>query len=219
MTTEPDGRPLVVTVTIRETEPAQGFGPNQYPHVAQVRKAADWNGARRVWHLSFADFGRATRDRLRVLFDVADEFDIPLELSLERPESDWRGPVLAQPTRDGAPRGAIDPDGVDTLLVLEVRRDHHEPTHLWWIAGEPAIGTHPALDRAWAVLRDMPQDIDPFAPVGDMGSLESYGGPGEARVRGFWRGRWVQAEFSRGDSAQERRWLRLGTLLDPWSGS
>jgi hypothetical protein len=219
MTTEPDGRPLVVTVTIRETEPAQGFGPNQYPHVDRVQDVARWNDMRRTWYLQFADLGRATRDGLRVLFDVADEFDIPLELSLERPGGDWRGPVLAQPARIGAPRGAIHPEGADTLLVLEVQRDHHEPTHLWWIAGEPAIGTHPALDRAWAVLRDMPRDIDPFAPVGTAGSMEYYGGPGAARVRGFWRGRWVQAEFSRGDSAREGRWLRLGALLDPWTGS
>lgn len=31
MTSEPDGRPLLVTVTIRETEPAQGFGHNKGP--------------------------------------------------------------------------------------------------------------------------------------------------------------------------------------------
>lgn len=65
----------------------------------------------------------------------------------------------------------------------------------------------------------MPHDVDPFAPVGTKGSMEYFGGPGHARVRGFWRGRWVQAEFSRGDSAQEGRWPRMGAVLDPWTGS
>lgn len=76
---------------------------------------------------------------------------------------------------------------------------------------DPPSGDHPDAEAACALLHS---DVDPFAPVppGTI-SAQVYGGPQQAMVSGLWRGRTVNARFSRHNAAEMARWNRAVPIL------
>ncbi|GAA0421260.1 hypothetical protein Aca07nite_10640 [Actinoplanes capillaceus] len=98
---------------------------------------------------------------------------------------------------------------IDTLLMIEVHYDGG-PLHQWWLAGPPPHDTHPDPVGAWEALI---ADGDPFR--GFQASTLDYHGPERARVRGFWRGTWVEHTFSRHVGAAAYQWANLRPFLEP----
>ncbi|MEU9760026.1 SSI family serine proteinase inhibitor [Streptomyces sp. NPDC047985] len=79
----------------------------------------------------------------------------------------------------------------------------------------PAGGDHPAAEPACDRLAELADEgTDPFAPVprGAMCTQQS-GGPATARITGTWRGRHVDAVFSRADGCEISRWNNLRPVL------
>ncbi|MEU6877664.1 SSI family serine proteinase inhibitor [Streptomyces sp. NPDC046712] len=76
-------------------------------------------------------------------------------------------------------------------------------------------GDHPAAARACARLATLAKEgKDPFKPVAkDALCAQKYGGPVLARVTGDWRGRAVDARFSRADGCEIDRWENLEPVL------
>ena len=102
----------------------------------------------------------------------------------------------------------------ETATELHVTLRHPEAGTLTRVLRDPpGDGDHPRPAEALAALEAAGDD--PFAPV-PPGTISTmiYGGPQTATVRGTWRGRPVDAEFSRVDGAQMHRWDRLAPLLD-----
>jgi hypothetical protein len=81
----------------------------------------------------------------------------------------------------------------------------------WTLRCQPVGGTHPARVRACTRLTTV---YAPFRPVpSDAFCTAVYGGPQEALVTGTFRGRRVNARFSRTDGCQIARWNRVGVLF------
>lgn len=80
---------------------------------------------------------------------------------------------------------------------------------------DPAGGTHPRPESACKFLDLAAQwGQDPFAePSADTVCSQVYGGPQEATVVGTWRGKPVDARFSRTDGCQIERWDNALALL------
>src|SRR5205807_699894 len=151
-----------------------------------------------------------------------DEFDTELRLSLAQPPYWWKGPVLTRPVLPDENQmanihGYVDPETVSTLLIIDVQYAPGGPTHHWWLAAEPPMGTHPDPAGAVAAVRGIGEDFDPFAELDPSHSyIRPWGGPQRATVRGFYRGRWIQTEFKRTDGGEIGRWDALQPLLEPW---
>ncbi|WP_225805595.1 SSI family serine proteinase inhibitor [Streptomyces sp. NK15101] len=81
--------------------------------------------------------------------------------------------------------------------------------------GERAGGDHPAAEEACGRLGQLAKDGgDPFRPVPrDQMCTQMYGGPALAHVTGVWRGREVDARFSRANGCEIDRWKNLEPLL------
>ncbi|WP_335932581.1 SSI family serine proteinase inhibitor [Streptomyces sp. PTD5-9] len=80
---------------------------------------------------------------------------------------------------------------------------------------DPVGGSHPAAEHACERLAQLAgEGADPFAPV-PRGAMctQQYGGPAGARVTGTWRGRHVDAAFSRADGCEISRWNKLRPVL------
>ncbi|WP_436737710.1 SSI family serine proteinase inhibitor [Streptomyces sp. BBFR102] len=84
----------------------------------------------------------------------------------------------------------------------------------------PTGGDHPDVAGACGRLAELAAEgEDPFAPVPpDAMCTMQHGGPATARVEGTWRGRAVDASFSRTDGCRIARWNRLVPVL-PATGS
>ncbi|HEU4674407.1 MAG TPA: SSI family serine proteinase inhibitor [Motilibacteraceae bacterium] len=106
------------------------------------------------------------------------------------------------------------PTSGGTRLTVIVHPGPGRPPTTWTLTCDPPGGTHPAPGRACAALAAAAPD--PFAevPAGTLCS-QIYGGPQTATVTGTWRGRPVQARFSRTDGCQTARWDRLAPLFSP----
>ncbi|GAA3373083.1 hypothetical protein GCM10020367_31620 [Streptomyces sannanensis] len=78
-----------------------------------------------------------------------------------------------------------------------------------------AAGTHPAAAEACARLLELAAgEADPFAPVPtDTMCTFQYGGPATARIHGTWRGKPVDATFSRSNGCEVSRWNNLEPVL------
>ncbi|GLF95802.1 SSI family serine proteinase inhibitor [Streptomyces yaizuensis] len=79
----------------------------------------------------------------------------------------------------------------------------------------PVGGTHPDREAACARLDELAwAGEDPFMPV-PQGTMctQQAGGPAAARITGSWRGRPVDAVFSRTDGCEISRWQRLEPIL------
>jgi hypothetical protein len=118
------------------------------------------------------------------------------------------GTVGTGPSAPGSPTSA------GTRLTVTVHPGPGRPPSTWTLTCDPPGGTHPAAGAACAALAAAAPD--PFAEVpADTMCSQIYGGPQTATVTGTWRGRPVQARFSRTDGCQTARWDSLAPLFSP----
>lgn len=101
-----------------------------------------------------------------------------------------------------------------TELKISVDPGNRNPSR-WTLSCDPPGGDHPLAEPACELLAQLAgQEVDPFAPPRkDRACPDLYGGPDTATVSGVWRGRRVQASFSRVDGCEISRWDALGPLL------
>ncbi|NBM20929.1 hypothetical protein GUY61_36560 [Streptomyces sp. GC420] len=78
-----------------------------------------------------------------------------------------------------------------------------------------AAGSHPAARAACDRLEQLAaQGRNPFAPTPARARCAAgYGGPATARIIGTWRGRTVDASYSRRDGCEIARWERMEPVL------
>lgn len=128
------------------------------------------------------------------------------------------GPTAAGTTPTAAPtkqgRDPQPPELPRTELKVSVDPGNRNPMR-WTLTCDPPGGDHPLAERACELLAQFAgQEVDPFAPPRkDRACPEVYGGPDTATVSGVWRGRPVQASFSRVDGCEISRWDKLGPLF------
>ncbi|WP_137994472.1 SSI family serine proteinase inhibitor [Streptomyces vilmorinianum] len=104
----------------------------------------------------------------------------------------------------------------DALTVTISKSGHPKADGTYRLeCGAEPRGDHPAAEHACARLaRFAKEGKDPFAPVGtDRFCAQQYGGPAVAHVTGDWRGRSVDARFSRANGCEIERWESLEPLL------
>ncbi|WP_241671692.1 SSI family serine proteinase inhibitor [Streptomyces sp. IB2014 016-6] len=100
-----------------------------------------------------------------------------------------------------------------TVTVVDTNITHADGTYE--LKCGPSGGTHPEVGSACARLDELAgEGRDPFAPVpeGQMCTMQ-MGGPATARVTGTWRGRSVDATFSRKNGCEITRWQNLVPVL------
>lgn len=101
-----------------------------------------------------------------------------------------------------------------TALTVTVRPGPGRPPSTWTLTCDPPGGTHPSPAQACAALAAA--GADPFAlPPRNTMCSQIYGGPQTATVTGTYRGKPVQARFSRTDGCQTARWQKLEPLFTP----
>jgi hypothetical protein len=97
-----------------------------------------------------------------------------------------------------------------TSLEISVTLSGEAPTKIWTLRC-PDGGTLPDAAEACSKLESLD---DPFAPVPkDVACTQVYGGTQEADVRGFFRGRPVEAHFDRGNGCEIARWDKVQFLF------
>jgi Subtilisin inhibitor-like len=97
-----------------------------------------------------------------------------------------------------------------TSLEISVTPSGEAPTKIWTLRC-PDGGTLPDAAEACSKLESLD---DPFAPVPkDVACTEIYGGPQVADVRGTFRGRPVDAHFSRTNGCEIERWDKVQFLF------
>jgi hypothetical protein len=103
----------------------------------------------------------------------------------------------------------------DTTTSLTVTVSDGTAERSYTVECDPAGGTHPRPESACEFLELAGKwGQDPFAtPPDDAVCAQVYGGPQTAAVSGRWRGRDVDARFSRTDSCQIQRWDNAVALL------
>jgi hypothetical protein len=96
-------------------------------------------------------------------------------------------------------------------LEITVWYQPEAPPRVYTLRCDPPGGDHPDPEAACALLHS---GTDPFAPVppGTI-SAQIFGGPERATVTGVWRGRPVNARFSRHNAAEMARWSMAVPLL------
>ena len=101
-----------------------------------------------------------------------------------------------------------------TELTISVDPGNRNPLR-WTLLCDPPGGDHPLAAPACELLAKFAgQEVDPFAPPRkSRACTDLYGGPDTATVSGVWRGRRVQASFSRVDGCEIARWDALGPVL------
>ncbi|MGW2179655.1 SSI family serine proteinase inhibitor [Streptomyces sp. NPDC001732] len=129
-----------------------------------------------------------------------------------------------------APAATADSGPLPLPLPLPVLEEHGAPTRLtvtvsdsgnpategtFELRCDPAGGTHPAAGRACERLEEpAAEGPNPFAPVpADALCTLQHGGPATARVTGTWRGRSVDAAFTRTNGCEISRWNNLRPVL------
>ncbi|MDT9693482.1 SSI family serine proteinase inhibitor [Streptomyces sp. P9(2023)] len=104
----------------------------------------------------------------------------------------------------------------DALTVTISKTGHRSADGTFKLeCGDKAGGDHPAADGACRRLADHAKARnDPFAPVGkDRICSLQHGGDAVAHITGEWRGRTVDARFSRANGCEIERWENLEPLL------
>ena len=97
-----------------------------------------------------------------------------------------------------------------TITVWPEGRGHG--SKVWTLRCNSTGGTLPARSDACRRLSAFPDD--PFAPTPPATVCTSiYGGPGEALVRGAFRGRRVWTRFTRKNGCEIQRWGRVSFLF------
>ena len=116
-------------------------------------------------------------------------------------------------TGDTGSPTALPSADLSTDLVVTVSDGNSEQE--FTVQCDPTGGTHPRPESACKFLELAAQwGQDPFAePPADAVCSQVYGGPQEATVVGTWRGKPVDARFSRTDGCQIERWDNALALL------
>jgi hypothetical protein len=97
-----------------------------------------------------------------------------------------------------------------TSLEISVTPGGEAPTKVWTLRC-PDGGTLPDADQACSMLLRLD---DPFAPVPkDVACTEIYGGPQVAEAHGTFRGRRVDARFTRTNGCEIARWDKVQFLF------
>ncbi|MEW2221628.1 SSI family serine proteinase inhibitor [Streptomyces sp. NPDC006990] len=137
---------------------------------------------------------------------------------LGAPEASAAGRAAAPATAPGEAAATVSPADrrpAADLTFTVTRSGRAARDGSYTLRCHPAGGEHPAPGRACAALdRAASEGRDPFAPVpGDAVCTMIYGGPAQAHVTGTWRGRKVDARFSRTNGCEVARWNRLVPAL------
>jgi hypothetical protein len=110
------------------------------------------------------------------------------------------GPVTVMPGADGA-----------TELTIVVDNGSGATT-TWRLTCDPAGGDHPTAEAACAALAKHGETALPPVPKDRM-CTQQFGGPEKATVTGTWRGKPVDATFSKTNGCEIGRWRSLDGLL------
>ncbi|MFF9013117.1 SSI family serine proteinase inhibitor [Streptomyces sp. NPDC014870] len=132
--------------------------------------------------------------------------------------------VLASLVTSAAGAGALGPlpplpllsSPSDALTVTISKSGHRSADGTFRLeCGDKAGGDHPAATGACTRLAEHARaGTDPFAPVAkDRICSLQYGGDAVAHITGEWRGRTVDARFSRADGCEIERWDNLTPVL------
>ncbi|MFD0901217.1 SSI family serine proteinase inhibitor [Actinomadura sediminis] len=95
-------------------------------------------------------------------------------------------------------------------LTIKVKASAEAPAKVWTLTCDPPGGSHPEPAAACAALAEAE---DPFEPVTSKICTKIYGGPATATVQGTWRGREIDAKFSREDGCELHRWNEVAPLF------
>jgi hypothetical protein len=110
----------------------------------------------------------------------------------------------------GSTSGSTKAPSIELEISLSAGGD--SVTRTWTLRCPPG-GTLPNPARACSRLAELDH---PFAPVPKSAACTAiYGGPQVAEVRGKFKGRRVNARFSRGDGCEIARWNRVRFLFPP----
>ncbi|MET9953200.1 SSI family serine proteinase inhibitor [Streptomyces sp. NPDC006339] len=129
-------------------------------------------------------------------------------------------PATATPAGAAGVFGPLPPlpllSSPDTLTVSIERSGHADADGTFELecGGTPG-GTHPVAEKACKRLDQFAQaGENPFAPVPeDRMCTQQHGGPATAHITGSWRGRTIDAHFSRADGCEIDRWENLRPVL------
>ncbi|MFD3941642.1 SSI family serine proteinase inhibitor [Streptomyces sp. NPDC058579] len=133
--------------------------------------------------------------------------------------------VLASLVTSAAGLGALGPlpplplpllSSPDALTVTVSESGHRSADGTFRLeCAEKAGGDHPAATAACSRLAEHAKaGTDPFAPVAkDRICSLQHGGPAVAHITGEWRGRTVDARFSRANGCEIDRWDNLAPVL------
>ncbi|MBW1604590.1 hypothetical protein JJV70_21310 [Streptomyces sp. JJ66] len=117
----------------------------------------------------------------------------------------------------GAPALACPPPAKADRLVITYQESPTAPVERFVLECHPAGGNHPQAKEACAAVERASGDRaapSVWEPVGEhQMCTQIYGGPQTARITGEWRGRAVDARFSRDNGCEIHRWERLTPAL------
>lgn len=117
----------------------------------------------------------------------------------------------AAPLPDGPPRSLAVPAAGEDRLTIRYRERPGGPVSVRSLYCHPAGGSHPRPPAACAAID---RSAAPFAPVPQEAvCTRIYGGPHRAQISGVWRGRPVDAAFSRSGGCEIARWETLVPAL------
>ncbi len=119
------------------------------------------------------------------------------------------------PGSQSPPPGTSEPTSGPTKLTITVRSSEKAKPVTRTLTCDPAGGSVPRAEAACAALAKVAiAKPDPFAPTpkGQM-CTQIFGGPQVATVKGTWKGRDVDATFSRKNGCEVKRWNDLTVLM------
>jgi Subtilisin inhibitor-like len=102
-----------------------------------------------------------------------------------------------------------------TQLTVHYAPDAGKPAKVWTLTCDPTGGDHPYAQQSCDLLaKAAASGTDPFAKtrVGVMCTM-IFGGPQTATVTGTWRGKPVNASFSRKNGCEIKRWDTASPLV------
>lgn len=102
-----------------------------------------------------------------------------------------------------------------TQLTVHYVPDAGKPAKVWTLTCDPTGGDHPYAQQSCDLLaKAAASGTDPFAKtrVGVMCTM-IFGGPQTATVTGTWRGKPVNASFSRKNGCEIKRWDTASPLV------
>lgn len=114
-------------------------------------------------------------------------------------------------TGSGDGTGRASPSAPATQLTITAHPAPNTAAQTWTLTCDPAGGSHPHPAAACAELA---KATDPFRPTPpDRACTMIYGGAQTATITGSYRGRSVNATYSRTNGCEIARWDAIATVL------